>query len=65
MFESVFEFLFKYRPLVFQEGDFTLHATWSIYIFATLVAGAAAKRGCWQGNCALHRAVSPESCLCG
>ena len=27
------------RPLVFQEGDFTLHATWSIYIFATLVAG--------------------------
>ena len=42
MFESVFEFLFKYRPLVFQEGDFTLHATWSVYIFATLAAAAAA-----------------------
>ena len=42
MFESVFEFLFKYRPLVFQEGDFTLHATWAVYMFATLVAGAAA-----------------------
>ena len=40
MFESVFEFLFKYRPLVFQEGDFTLHATWSVYIFATLAAAA-------------------------
>ena len=42
MFESIFAFLFKYRPLVFQEGDFTLHDTWSLYIFVTLVAAAAA-----------------------
>ena len=42
MFESVFEFLFKYRPLVFQEGDFTLRATWTVYIVATLAAAAVA-----------------------
>ena len=42
MFESVFEFLFKYRPLVFQEGDFTLRATWTVYIVSTLAAAAVA-----------------------
>ena len=42
MFESAFEFLFKYRPLVFQEGDFTLRAAWTVYIVATLAAAAVA-----------------------
>ena len=42
MFESAFEFLFKYRLLVFQEGDFTLRATWTVYIVATLAAAAVA-----------------------
>ena len=28
MFESLFEFFFKYRPLMFQQGDFALRASW-------------------------------------
>lgn len=32
MFESLFEFLFKYRPLVFEEGDFALRPTFATYL---------------------------------
>ena len=38
MFESLFEFLFKYRPLIFDQGAFALRASW----FGLLAAGAAA-----------------------
>lgn len=38
---EVFEFLFKYRPLLFQEGDFSLLSPWPL----TLVAGVAALLG--------------------
>ncbi len=31
-FESVFEFLFKYRPWVFEKGQFALAATWPLYL---------------------------------
>ena len=41
MFESLFEFLFKYRPLVFEEGDFTFRPTAVTYLatVAVVVAG--------------------------
>jgi uncharacterized membrane protein len=35
--ESLFEFLFKYRPLIFERGDFMFNAPWPIYVAA--VAG--------------------------
>ena len=38
MFESIFEFLFKYRPLIFDQGAFALRASW----LGLLAAGAAA-----------------------
>ncbi|MGH9460025.1 MAG: glutamine amidotransferase [Vicinamibacteria bacterium] len=37
MFESVFEFLFKYRPVVFENGTLTLAASWPSYLLALLV----------------------------
>jgi uncharacterized membrane protein len=39
--ESIFTFLFKYRPLLFQEGDFAFAAPWPV-LAVLLVAGAAA-----------------------
>jgi len=30
--ETIFEFLFKYRPLLFQEGDFTFASPWPILL---------------------------------
>lgn len=30
MFESIFEFLFKYRPLLFEQGDVTFAAPWPV-----------------------------------
>ena len=41
MFESLFEFLFKYRPLLFEQGDFTFIAPWTSYValVAVLAAG--------------------------
>lgn len=39
--ESLFEFLFKYRPLVFQRGDFVLGVPWTVLI-ASVVAVAVA-----------------------
>ena len=41
MFESLFEFFFKYRPLIFQQGDFALRASW-LGLLAVAVAGVAA-----------------------
>ena len=41
MFESLFEFFFKYRPLIFQQGDFALRTNWVGYV-AVVVAGVAA-----------------------
>lgn len=40
MFESLFEFLFKYRPLMFEQGDFALRASW-LGVLAALAAIAA------------------------
>ena len=40
MFESLFEFFFKYRPLLFQQGDFALRASW-LGLLAIVVAGVA------------------------
>ena len=37
--ESMFEFLFKYRPLIFERGDFMFSAPWPVYLAA--VAGVA------------------------
>ena len=37
MFESLFEFLFKYRPLVFEEGDLTFRPTAVTYLAALAV----------------------------
>ena len=46
MFESLFEFLFKYRPLVFEEGDFTFRPTAVTYLatVAVVVAGGVSFR---------------------
>ncbi len=41
MLESLFEFLFKYRPLLFQQGDVTFRASWLGYL-ALVPAGIAA-----------------------
>jgi len=38
---AVFEFLFKYRPLVFEQGDFTLGASGSARIWIAIAAVAA------------------------
>ena len=40
MFEPIFEFLFKYRPLVFEQGDFAIRAPWTIALGAAAVAAA-------------------------
>ena len=43
MFASLFELFFKYRPVVFQEGDFQFGATPALYVaIALAVAGAVA-----------------------
>src|SRR5262245_6009989 len=36
-FENIFETLFKYRPLVFERGDFTFASSWASWII--LLAG--------------------------
>ena len=37
LFEPVFQFLFKYRPVVFEKGTLTLAASWPSYALALLV----------------------------
>jgi len=41
VFESLFEFFFKYRLLIFQQGDFALRASW-LGLLAVAVAGISA-----------------------
>ena len=41
MFEPLFEFLFKYRPLIFEQGELALRASW----VGVLALGAAAGAG--------------------
>jgi len=41
LFESVFQFLFKYRPVVFEKGSLTLAASWPSYVLALLVVAVA------------------------
>ena len=36
--ETIFEFLFKYRPLLFQEGDFTFASPWPALLILSGVA---------------------------
>ncbi len=40
MFESLFQFLFEYRPVIFQQGEFRLLPTAGAYTAATLALGA-------------------------
>ena len=42
MFERLFELLFKYRPVVFEQGDFALGASWPAALLAVAVAAVAA-----------------------
>lgn len=39
MFESLFQFLFEYRPIVFQQGEFRLLPSTAAYTAATFAAG--------------------------
>ena len=41
MFESLFEFLFKYRPLIFDQGELALRASWVGLLALAAAAGAA------------------------
>jgi uncharacterized membrane protein len=40
VFESLFQFLFEYRPVIFQQGEFRLLPTAGAYTAATLAIGA-------------------------
>ncbi len=40
--QGLFEFLFKYRPVVFERGDFALSAPWPIWVLLAAVLGIAA-----------------------
>ena len=46
MFESFFELLFKYRPLMFEEGEFAFRASWigGLAVVAIIAAGIATWR---------------------
>ena len=50
MFESAFRFLFKYEPLVFEQGQFVLGATRSMWLVALLALASAVYVGWtyWQ-----------------
>src|SRR5687768_9412232 len=40
--DSIFEFFFKYRPLLFQRGEFTFASGWSVWmLLVTFIAVAA------------------------
>ncbi len=41
MFEPLFEFLFKYRPLMFDQGEFALRASWTGFLAMAVAAGSA------------------------
>src|SRR5437868_14076262 len=40
--EPLFQFLFKFRPLLFQKGQLAFAAAWPTYVIALILAGAAA-----------------------
>ena len=42
MFESLFELLFKYRPLMFEQGDFAFRASWAGGLALVVALAAAA-----------------------
>ncbi len=55
MFQGFFQFLFKYRPLVFEQGDFVLGASRPMTLLVLVAGGAAAYalltyRGVGQAN---------------
>lgn len=50
MGQSIFQFLFKYRPVVFDRGDLTFAAPWPFWIGAAAVLGAAAVALFWYGR---------------
>jgi len=37
VFETLFELLFKYRPLVFRQGDFVLASPWSLLLISIVI----------------------------
>jgi len=37
VFETLFELLFKYRPLVFRQGDFVLASPWSLLLISVVI----------------------------
>jgi uncharacterized membrane protein len=41
LFESVFQFLFKYRPVVFEKGSLTFAASWPSYLVALVLVAVA------------------------
>ena len=41
MFERLFELLFKYRPVVFEQGEFAFGASWPVAIVVAVGAAAA------------------------
>ena len=52
LLESLFEFLFKYRPLVYREGDFVLAASPAMVngvLIAFLIAALFALSYAWVG----------------
>jgi uncharacterized membrane protein len=61
--DSVFQLLFKYRPIIFQEGEFRLVPTTGAYVAAIVVVAAIAatvltyRAAGMRGAAARHRAV--------
>ena len=45
MGQSIFEFLFKYRPVVFERGDFTFLAPWTGLVVALVLVGTPGGEG--------------------
>ena len=41
MFDAIFRFFFKYEPLVFEQGDFVLWASRSMWLVAAVAAAGA------------------------
>src|SRR5690606_4222887 len=57
--ERIFSFLFKYRPLLFEEGDLVLAAPWPLLV-TLLVVGAVAAVGIFTYTRASGRASTAE-----
>ncbi len=50
MFDAIFEFFFKYRPLMFEQGDFAFRASWigGLGVLAAIAAGVVTWRSYTQ-----------------